>query len=101
MFIFGNLFLAVGKLLSLVTTIVTWMIIIRAVLSWFSVSSNNQAVRFLYAVTEPILEPIRALLRRVMPDIGVDLSPIVAIFGLLMIEWFLAASLIDLGRHLM
>ena len=96
MFLFGNLFLAVGKLLSFTCTIVIWMIIIRAVLSWFSAAHHNSAVRFLIAVTNPILEPIR----RVVPRMEFDISPIIAIVVLLFIDMFLAKSLVDIGYRL-
>ncbi|HWE60747.1 MAG TPA: YggT family protein [Chloroflexota bacterium] len=52
-------------------------IIIRVLLSWFSMGNTYGPVfRLLDDVTEPILRP----LRRVIPTIGMfDLSPIVAI----------------------
>jgi YggT family protein len=96
MFLFGNLFLAVGKLLSFACTILIWMIIIRAVLSWFSVSVQYPVVRFLIAITNPILDPIR----RVMPQWEFDISPIIAIIALWFIDMFLAKSLVDVGIRL-
>ncbi len=51
------------------------IIIIRAVISWFSVDPYNPVYRFLILVTEPVLEPIR----RILPFTGVDFSPFVAI----------------------
>lgn len=51
-------------------------VIARALISWFPVSHDNPAVRVLYQVTEPLLEPIR----RVMPRFGmIDLSALVLI----------------------
>ena len=56
----------------------------RVILSWFPISPDSPfaaVYRFLYAITEPVLGPIR----RVMPGIGVggmglDLSPIIVFF---------------------
>ena len=96
MFLFGNLFLAMGKLLSFTCTILTWMIVIRAVLSWFSVSRQYSVVRFLIAVTNPLLEPIR----RILPQWEFDISPIIAIVALWFIDMFLAKSLVDVGIRL-
>ena len=74
----------------LVNTLVTtyiWVIIGGAILSWLVVFNvvnvRNRFVyqlgRFLDGITEPALRPIR----RIIPLIGgIDLSPIVLIFGL-------------------
>jgi len=50
--------------------------IIRAVLSWFTVGRDNLIAIIVYEITEPILVP----LRRFVPRIGmVDITPMVAI----------------------
>lgn len=51
------------------------IIIIRAVMSWFSVNPYNPVYQFLILITEPVLEPIR----RILPFTGVDFSPFIAI----------------------
>ncbi|MDT8446133.1 MAG: YggT family protein [bacterium] len=59
-------------------TLFTWAVIIRAILSWFRPDPYHPAVRILVRFTDPVLLPIQ----RFMPDLGgLDLSPIVAIFG--------------------
>ena len=58
----------------------------RIVLSWFPISDSGAMgglQRFLYAVTEPVLAPLRALLPPVrFGATGIDLSPIIVFFGL-------------------
>jgi len=57
----------------------------RIILSWFPISPGSalaSVYSILYTITEPVLGPIR----RVMPTIGfggmgLDLSPIIVIFG--------------------
>jgi YggT family protein len=56
------------------------LIIARALLSWFMPEESNQVIRFLVTVTEPVLSPMRALLAKIMPLQGLDLSPIGAMF---------------------
>lgn len=56
--------------------LLTWAIIIRAVLSWFSINPNNPALIVLHQVTEPILAPLRRLIPRMGP---MDITPMVAI----------------------
>ena len=63
----------------------TWVIIIRALLSWVNPDPYNPLVRLLVAVTEPVLSPLRRLLppRRMG---GLDLSPMVAILLLQLLK---------------
>ncbi|CAB4664197.1 MAG: YggT family protein [Actinobacteria bacterium] len=76
-------------ILSLVCNLLTlYMVILaaRAVLSWFPMSPGSALApiaRILVDVTEPVLAP----LRRVIPQAGViDLSFLVAFFGLSIIR---------------
>lgn len=62
-------------------------IIIRSLMSWFTVDRNNFLVNFLHTITEPILAP----LRRIIPRLNMfDLSPIVAIILLYVVVWLLS-----------
>ena len=55
------------------------VVVAAVVVSWTNVPRDNPIVRFIDAVTEPVLEPIR----RVLPEMGgVDFSPVVLIVGL-------------------
>jgi len=53
----------------------TFAIIIRAILSWFTVNPYNPIYRFLISITEPFLRQIR----KYLPKSTVDFSPIIAI----------------------
>jgi len=60
----------------LLCDVLTFAIIFRAILSWFSPRPTNVLVKFLHRITEPILAP----LRRIIPRVGMfDFSPLVAI----------------------
>ncbi len=52
------------------------LMLIRAVLSWFPIDEDSALLRFLYAVTEPVIYPIRALLDRLgwFQDFPLDIS---------------------------
>lgn len=59
--------------------VLIFAIVGRALLSWFPMDRNNPISRVLYAVTEPLLEPVR----RMMPRTGmIDLSAMVVIIVL-------------------
>jgi len=66
--------------------ILTFVIFMRVILSWFIVSRDNILMILLDDVTEPILSP----LRRVIPRLGVfDISPIIAIAILYLIPFII------------
>lgn len=61
-------------------------IIIRSLMTWFTVDPRNTLMNILQTITEPILGP----LRRILPRLGmVDFSPMVAIILLYVIIWLL------------
>ena len=91
MFILANLIGAIGRILDIVITIFTWLIIARALISWVNPDPYNFIVRFLQKVTEPILYPIR---KRLPFGWGIDISPIIAILGFLFLRYFLVKSLL-------
>ena len=75
-------------LISQITELFIWLLIIQAILSWLinfgiiNTQSNfvNMIGSFLYKITEPLLRPIRKLL----PEFGgVDISPVILIMLLI------------------
>lgn len=101
----ANFLLALAKVLNIAINILIWIIIARAVVSWFrpnpySSGALNQLVRSLYLATEPFLLPIRRLLSRYLPPMGIDFSPLVAILILIFLQRFLVGSLIQLAMRL-
>ncbi len=65
-------------------TIVWWIIIIQAVMSWLIafnvINTHNSFVRQVWTMLDRITDPIYRPIRRVMPDFGaLDLSPIVVL----------------------
>jgi YggT family protein len=59
------------------------ILLARVLLSWVQVDPNNQLVKIVYQLTEPLLAPIR----RILPQSGgVDFSPMVALVVLLVVE---------------
>jgi YggT family protein len=72
-----------------------WAILIRVLLSWLPMAGvridpYNPIIRFLFQITDPILEPLRRY-----TTIGmIDLSPIVALIGLGFIERILVSLLL-------
>ncbi|MEE8317804.1 MAG: YggT family protein [Candidatus Omnitrophota bacterium] len=99
MFVLSNLFAAVATLLSIILTVLYWLILIRALLSWVNPDPYNPIVQFLYKVTEPILYPIRKMIP-LQFGIGIDISPIIAFLILIFLRSFLVKTLLDISFRL-
>jgi YggT family protein len=70
----------------------TWIIIIRAVMSWMNPNPNNPLVKALNVVTEPILKPLRALVPPARLG-GLDISPILAIVLIQILRYLLLGAI--------
>ena len=98
MYVVGNFIAAIAVILGYLVTILTWLIIIRALISWVNPDPRNIIVQILYKITEPILAP----LRRIIPlyNIGIDISPIIAILCLWFVRLFIVRTLVELALRL-
>ena len=63
-------------IIRLLCDVLTILILIRVVVSWYSPRPTNILLKFLHRITEPILAPLRRIIPRVGP---LDFSPLVAI----------------------
>ena len=71
------------RLISGLLTLYWYVILARVLMSWFSPDPYHPVVRAIYAVTEPILGPVR----RILPPMGgFDLSPIVIFLVLMYLQ---------------
>lgn len=96
MFIISNFIISVAQIVNIILTAVYWLILIRALVSWVNPDPYNAIVQFLYRVTEPILQ----LIRRFLPTMGLDLSPLIAFLVIMFLKSFLVQTLIDIGMRL-
>jgi YggT family protein len=88
------LVLSLALLIQFAATVVLWMIILRAVLSFVSPDPHNPMVQMLYRLSDPLLKPFQ----RLIPPIGgLDLSPVFAVLALQLVRVLIAAPLIDVG----
>jgi YggT family protein len=71
-------------------TVLSFAILIRALMSWFMPADGSGLSRVLLDITEPVLAPIR----RVLPPVGgIDFSPLLAIVLVTVISQTLAGWL--------
>lgn len=74
--------LTVVRIISFLFQLYEFLIFVRVLLSWvnpnpYSPMATHPAIRLLYQITDPVLQP----LRRLIPPIGgmLDLSPVIAL----------------------
>jgi len=88
--IIGNFFSALASVIHLVLILYMYIIIARAVMSWFNPNPYNTIVRFIYQITDPVLNQVR---RFIPPIAGLDLSPVIVILIILFIDRFIMYTL--------
>lgn len=67
--------------------VLTFLIIIRIILSWMNLHNKSTLVNIVYQLTEPILAPFRNLLFKFGVGGGyIDFSPLLAVFTLNILE---------------
>lgn len=99
MFVASNFLVAFAHVVDIVLTILYWLILIRALISWVNPDPYNPIVQFLYKTTEPILYPIRKILPFSF-RIGLDISPIIAFLIIIFLKSFLVRTIIEIGMRL-
>lgn len=87
---FGAFGWAVPAVVELFINIFLVAVLLRAVLSWFSPDPYNPGVALLVRITEPVLRPAQRILR---PISGIDLSPMLAVIGLILLNMLLIPPL--------
>ena len=70
--------------------ILTWVIVIRIILSWVAPATQNPVARFIIETSEQILSPIRRILPRGQGAWGmIDWSPLVALIVIDLLSYWL------------
>ncbi len=81
---------------SILVKFIEFVILIRVILSWIPLDRNNLIVKIIYALSEPLLYPIRQMLKKSPLGDGMmlDFSPIILMFILIFLQRILAAFLL-------
>ena len=74
-----------------VLSLLVWAIVISAILSWLIafnvINTHNEFVRQIWGTLDRMTEPLYRPIRKILPDFGgLDLSPLVVLVGLAIIE---------------
>ncbi|PWG02810.1 YggT family protein [Sphingosinicella humi] len=94
--------LAFFDVLQLLLTVLTWIIIIQAILSWLVafnvINTYNDFVRSLLNALDRITEPLYRPIRRILPDFGgIDFSPLVVLLLIYVVRILLGGVAADIA----
>lgn len=96
MFILGQFFDSLALLCNMLFNALYFLLVIRIILSWFSVNPYSEIVQILYRITDPLLLPFR----RLPLHAGViDFSPIAAFIVLFFLRSFVVGVLMQLAHR--
>ena len=90
--------IALLSIISLLLTVLTWIIVIQAILSWLVafnvINTHNDFVRQLLYALDRMTEPMYRPIRRILPDFGaLDLSPMVVLLILYILRTIVIPSI--------
>lgn len=90
----GLLITAIAEIISTFINIFLFAIIIEVIMSWIQPAGHNPVLGLIFSITRPVLSPIR----RIMPNLGgLDLSPLFASVGLIVLKMLLIPPIIYLA----
>lgn len=98
MFVLSNFVAAIATILDYLLTILNWLIIVRALISWVNPDPFNPVVQILYKTTEPLLSPFRKIIP--MYTVGLDISPILALIFIWFLKLFLVRTLFGVAMRM-
>lgn len=86
--------ISVESVIHNVLWIYNWVIIIRAVMSWFNPDPYNPLVRLIRGLTDPFLD----LIRRVIPtNISmIDIAPIIALVLVMLVDRYVVPGIFSM-----
>jgi len=90
---------AVLDVIFAILSVIQWLVIIAAVISWVNPDPRNPIVQFLYRSTEPLLRPFRRLLPPGRTG-GIDFSPLLVILVIIFVKTFLGRLFMRPGGFL-
>lgn len=97
MIILANVLIGIAQILHGLIFFFNILIFAAVVMSWVSADPRNPLVQFVRNTTDPLFYRVR----RYIPPVGMlDLSPLVVIFGLMLIDSVVVQSLLDYGQVL-
>jgi len=96
----ANLVYALTMVLDIAINVAFVMLLARVVLSWLQVERGHPLIQVLFAITEPVLFPIRRRITRFTGHTAIDVAPLAALLALMFVQAFLVRTLYQLANAL-
>jgi YggT family protein len=101
MYPLGNIIVTLAKVLSMIISVYTYIILGAVIISWVRPDPYNPIVRFLRQVTEPIFSQVRRLMPRILFSTGLDFTPLIVLVLLVVLDNLVVGTLYHYGQQLM
>lgn len=90
---------ALIQIVLILLNVLWWIIIVQAIMSWLIafnvVNLHNDFIRSIMVALDRLTVPLYRPIRRIMPDLGaLDLSPMVVLLGIIIIQQAIMPPLI-------
>lgn len=95
------LIVAIAKILHLLINLYTFIVGFAVLLSWVNPDPSNQIVHMLRTLTEPVFSKVRRFLPRAFFRTGIDFSPMIVLFILILLDTICVPLLYDLAASLL
>ena len=95
------LIIAMAKIFHLIINLYTFIVAIAVLLSWVNPDPYNPIVRLFRQLTEPVFWRVRRVMPKILNRTGIDFSPMVVLFLLIILETVGVQLLYDLAASLL
>ncbi|MGL4722761.1 MAG: YggT family protein [Desulfovibrionaceae bacterium] len=99
MIFLGNILQGIAEVLSMISSLYVWILIISAILSWIQPDPYNPIVRILRNLTEPLLYRVRKIIPFAYIN-GIDLSPFILILIIQLFKSIIVQSIFEYAIRL-
>ncbi len=100
MFVVANIIKGVALIMEMFLQIYMFIIIGRVIISWVNADPYNPIVRFLVRATEPAFRRVRRWLPMLSNMGGLDLTPLVILAVVFLLQQAVVQNLYDLSLYL-
>jgi len=93
----GLIIVSLAEILALFINIFLFAIIIQVILSWINPGAYNPAIGLINSISRPVMRPIQ---RFIPPLGGLDLSPLFATLGLMVLKMLVIPPILFIATHI-
>ncbi len=97
----GYLIIALARVIGLIVNLYTLVIVAAVFISWVNADPYNPVVKILRQLTDPVFALARRIIPRRFRYARIDVSPLIVLIALVLVDTVLSGVLFDLGRQML